>query len=222
MLRDIEGVIFDLDGTLVDSMWMWQDIDIEFLKQYGHELPEGLQQEIEGMSFDETAWHFKNLFQLPESIKEIQAVWNDMAWHKYATQVPLKDGVIEFLNHLKENEIPCGIASSNSKELIDLIVETHNISSYFSTIRNSNEVAKGKPAPDIYLLVAKDMGVEPHKCLVFEDVYQGVLGGKNANMKVCNVYDEHSEKDSDALRREADYFIRTYHEIFDGRYEDLT
>lgn len=221
MLTNVSGVIFDLDGTLVDSMWMWHDIDKEFLNQYNIELPDDLQGKIEGMSFDETANYFKERFQLKESIKEIQDIWNNMAWNKYATQVPLKEGVIDFLDHLKDNSIPCGIASSNSKELINLIVEKYNISSYFKTIRNSNEVPKGKPSPDIYLLVAKELEVAPGNCLVFEDVLQGVLGGKNANMKVCNVYDEHSLRDKDKLRRLADYHIRSYHDIMSGSFENL-
>lgn len=221
MLTDVSGVIFDLDGTLVDSMWMWHDIDKEFLEGYNIELPSDLQGYIEGMSFDETANYFKERFELKETIKEIQIIWNNMAWNKYATQVSLKEGVVDFLDHLRENNIPCGIASSNSKELIELIVEKYNMSSYFKTIRNSNEVAKGKPSPDIYLLVAKELGVEPENCLVFEDVVQGVLGGKNANMKVCNVYDEHSVKDKEKLRRLADYHIKSYHEIINGVFENL-
>lgn len=219
MLRNVKGVIFDLDGTLVDSMWMWEDIDREFLSSHNIELPEDLQKKVEGMSFDETAIYFKERFQLKDSIEEIQEIWNNMAWNKYATQVPLKEGVLEFLDYLKDNNIPCGIASSNSRELIELVIGRYNIASYFKTIRNSNEVQKGKPSPDIYLLVAEELGVEPEKCLVFEDVVQGVQGGKNANMQVCNVYDEFSLKDQKILKRLADYHIRSYEEILRGSFE---
>lgn len=221
MLTDVKGVIFDLDGTLVDSMWMWKDIDREYLSKFDITLPDGLEEKIEGMSFDETAIYFKNRFHLPDSIKEIQYNWNQMAWDKYANEVPLKEGVMEFLEYLKLQSIPCGIASSNSKELIELIIRKYNITSYFQTIRNSNEVPQGKPSPDIYLLVANDMGIKPEDCLVFEDVMQGVQGGKNANMMVCNVYDEHSVKDKDKLRRLADYHIRSYHDIISGTFKDL-
>lgn len=221
MLTDVKGVIFDLDGTLVDSMWMWKDIDIEYLGQFGIECPEDLQTGVEGMSFNETANYFKTRFSLKESIEEIQNKWHEMAWDKYANQVPLKEGVMEFLEYLKEHQIPCGIASSNSKELIELIINKYNIANYFKTIRNSNEVAKGKPSPDVYLLAAHDMGVEPEDCLVFEDVIQGVMGGKNAKMKVCNVYDEYSRKDKETLRKIADYHIRNYYEIAAGTFDNL-
>ena len=88
MLDEIQAVIFDLDGTLVDSMWMWKDIDIEYLRQYGIELPETLQQDIEGMSFTETATYFKETFQIPKSLEEIKQDWYDMAYEKYAHEVP--------------------------------------------------------------------------------------------------------------------------------------
>lgn len=213
MLKNIEAVIFDLDGTLVDSMWMWKTIDIEYLARFGLEFPQDLQSSIEGMSFSETAVYFKKRFNLPDSIDQIKSDWNQMAWDKYLYEVPLKEGVREFLEYLKERQIPAGIATSNSRELVDLIIDKHNIREYFSSIRTSCEVEKGKPSPDIYLLVAKDLGVEPEKCLVFEDVIQGVMAGKNANMKVCAVYDDFSKNDDEEKIKLADYYISSMKEL---------
>ncbi len=213
MLKDIEAVIFDLDGTLIDSMWMWKQIDIEYLERFGLELPLDLQRMIEGMSFSETAIYFKERFKLEDSIDQIKSDWNKMAWDKYQNEVPLKDGVLEFLVYLKENNIPAGIATSNSRELVDLIINIHDLQGYFTSIRTSCEVVKGKPSPDIYLLVASDLGVEPEKCLVFEDVLQGVMAGKNANMKVCSVYDEASLTEQDSKRKLADYEIISMTEV---------
>ena len=93
MMDGIEAVIFDLDGSLVDSMWIWKDIDIEYLGRFGLEPPAGLQSEIEGMSFSETAGYFKERFRLPDSVEKIKEDWNRMAWDKYMSQVPLKEGV---------------------------------------------------------------------------------------------------------------------------------
>lgn len=213
MLKDIDAVIFDLDGTLVDSMWMWKTIDIEYLNKYGLEFPKDLQGSIEGMSFTETAIFFKDKFNLKDSLDQIKSDWNKMAWDKYLYEVPLKEGVLEFLEYLKANNIPAGIATSNSRELVDLIIEKHNIGKYFASIRTSCEVNKGKPSPDIYLLVAMDLMVEPRKCLVFEDVIHGIMAGKNANMKVCSVYDEFSENVEQQKIRLSDYYIRSMKEI---------
>jgi HAD superfamily hydrolase (TIGR01509 family) len=213
MLEGIKAVIFDLDGTLVDSMWMWKDIDIEFLGKYGYELPANLQSEIEGMSFSETAEYFKNRFQLSLSLDEIKAEWNQMAWDKYLNEVPLKEGVEEFLHYLRDHDIKAGIATSNSRELVDLIIESHGVKEYFDSVRTSCEVERGKPSPDIYLLVAKDLGVEVDQCLVFEDVPQGIMAGKNAGMKVCAVYDHFSSEVTTHKKELSDYYIESFREI---------
>lgn len=215
MLKNIDAVIFDLDGTLVDSMWMWKSIDIEYLAKYGAEMPEDLQQRIEGMSFSETAIYFKERFGLPDDLDKIKSDWNEMAWGKYRDEVPVKEGVFELLKHLKQKQIPAGIATSNSRELVDLIVEKHGMKEYFTSVRTSCEVAKGKPSPDIYLLVAQDLGVEPQRCLVFEDVLQGVMAGKNANMKVCAVYDEFSEKFQEEVIKLSDYYVHSMREVLE-------
>lgn len=213
MFKDINGVIFDLDGTLVDSMWMWKIIDIEYLARFGLDFPNDLQECVEGMSFSETAIYFKKRFDLSDSVDQIKSDWNKMAWDKYLHEVPLKEGVIELLEYLKGKNIPMGIATSNSRELVDLIIEKHNIKEYFKSIRTSCEVDRGKPSPDIYFLVADDLLVEPETCLVFEDVIQGVMAGKSANMKVCAVYDETSEKDTEEKIKLADYYLHSIKDI---------
>lgn len=213
MLKNVKAVLFDLDGTLVDSMWMWKSIDIEFLNKYGIEFPEDLQSKIEGMSFSETAIYFKNRFQLTDSIEQIKEEWNQMAGEKYKNEVPLKEGALDLLMYLKNNNIPAGIATSNSRELVDLVIEKLGIMEYFQSIRTSCEVNSGKPSPDIYLLVAKDLGVNVEQCLVFEDVISGVMAGKNAGMKVCAVYDPFSEEDTVTKRELADYYIHSFKEL---------
>ena len=213
MIQDVKAVIFDLDGTLVDSMWMWKQIDIEYLGRFGIDLPSDLQSSIEGMSFSETAEYFKERFQLTDSIDKIKADWNAMAWDKYANHVPLKAGVSDFLDKLRKEDIKMGIATSNSRELVDLVTKKNQIHSYFQSIRTSCEVERGKPSPDIYLLVAKDLGVEPGQCLVFEDVVQGIMAGKNADMKVCAVKDAYSEHQEEQKKELSDYFINSYVEL---------
>lgn len=213
MLSDIDAVIFDLDGTLVDSMWMWESIDREYLGRFSIDLPADLQKNIEGMSFSETAIYFKRRFDIPDSIDQIKSDWNQMAWDKYLNEVPVKDGVIPFLEYLNQNNIPAGIATSNSRELVDLIIEKHKMKGYFNSIRTSCEVPKGKPSPDIYLLVAQDLNAEPSRCLVFEDILVGIMAGKNANMKVCAVYDKFSENEQKEKRKLADYYVDSMIEV---------
>ena len=213
MWKNKDAVIFDLDGTLVDSMWMWRQIDIEFLGERGIALPEDLQQKIEGMSFRETAVYMQERFQLKETAEELMDIWNKMAFEKYKNEVPLKRGIQKFLEHLKACQIKMGIATSNSPLLVETVLKAQGIFEYFDSIHTANEVEKGKPAPDIYLLVAKDLGVEPEKCLIFEDIVQGIMAGKNAGMTTCAVYDDYSKNDDANKRATADYYIEDYEQI---------
>lgn len=106
MLENVKAVLFDMDGTLVDSLWVWGEIDIEYLGRHGYEVPSDLQHTIEGMSFSEAAVYFKEFFKLADSAEAIQAEWIEMAKDKYAHEVVLKPGALRFLNHLKEQGIP--------------------------------------------------------------------------------------------------------------------
>lgn len=213
MLENIDAVLFDLDGTLVDSMWMWKEIDIEYLGRFGIPLPEGLQSEIEGMSFSETAQYFKTRFHIPDSIEKMQEDWNQMAWDKYTYQVPFKDGAMEFLTYCHKNGIRLGIATSNSRELVENVIRVHGVFDYFDCIVTGCDVEKGKPAPDVYLEAARICGAEPHKCLVFEDIVPGIQAGKAAGMKVCAVEDDYSRYQEKEKRRLSDYFIKNYYDI---------
>lgn len=213
MLTNKKAVIFDLDGTLIDSMLMWDEINVEYLGQFGLEVPKDLQKKISGMSFTEAAVYFKETFHLPVSIEEIKEAWNEMAMYKYVHEVPLKPGVLEFLKKLKRRGIKTGIATSNSVELVKAVLESLQIAEYFDEVHTSCEVPKGKPAPDIYLLVAKYLLVAPEQCLVFEDVPEGIMAGKRAGMQVCAIEDDFSKSMVEEKKALADYYIADYREI---------
>lgn len=212
-LKHKEAVIFDLDGTLVDSMWMWKAIDVEYLGRYGLECPEDLQKTIEGMSFTETAVYFKERFHIPDTLEEIKKAWEEMSMEKYRSQVPLKPGAGDFLRFLSQNHLKLGIATSNGQAMVDAVLDSLKIRPFFQVVATACEVAAGKPAPDIYLNVAGRLGVKPAGCLVFEDVPAGILAGRRAGMKVCAVEDEFSRSLEKEKREMADYYIKDYYEI---------
>lgn len=221
MLKNIKAVIFDMDGTLIDSMWLWKAIDIEYLKKFGHDLPEDLQASIEGKSFTESAYYFKERFKIPDSVKVIMAEWNKMAWAYYEKKVTMKEQAEAFLEHLKAHEIMTGIGTSNSKEMVGLILEKFELGDYFNAVRTSCEVGAGKPSPDIYLKVAEDLNVAPEHCLVFEDVPMGIMAAKNAGMKCCAIYDEFSKSLTTEKKKLADYYIESFDELMNAiRNED--
>ena len=210
MLKNIKACLFDMDGTLLDSMHIWKDIDIEFLGKYGYELPPTLQREIEGMSFRETAIYIKDKFGLPEDVDTIMDIWNEMAYQKYSEEIFFKEGAFEFIKMLKEKGIRTAICTSNSRELVNAVGEHLGFMPYFDTIITSCEVGAGKPAPDIYLEAARRVGVTPEQCLVFEDIVTGLMAGKRAGMKICAVEDPYSAEQREAKKAMADYYLDSY------------
>lgn len=213
LLKNKKAVLFDLDGTLVDSMWVWRDIDVDFLSAIGQTLPDNLQKCIEGMSFTETAEYFKERFNIKDDVEDIKTKWNKMAYDKYTSEVKLKKGAKEFLARLKADGILVGIASSNSMTLIEGALKAEGVLDYFDAITTACEAGAGKPAPDIYLLAAKKLNVSPAECLVFEDIPMGIMAGNSAGMTTVAVEDAYSHKMREEKERLAKYFIENYTDI---------
>lgn len=213
MLENIKGAIFDLDGTLVDSMWVWSKIDIDYLESKGHALPENLNSEICHLSFTQTANYFKERFSLSDSIDTILKDWNNRAYNHYSENVKLKDGVKEFLDKLKENNIKIALATSNSVPLLEACLKNNGIYDYFDSITTTDEVSNGKNCPDVYLLAAKKLNVNPKNCIVFEDILPAIKGAKAADMTVIAVSDKHSLNDLDEIINHSDKYINSYFEL---------
>jgi HAD hydrolase, family IA, variant 3 len=213
MIKNIKACIFDLDGTLVDSMWMWPEIDKEYLGRFGIEYDDNLKNEIDGISFHETAVYFKNKFGISDSIEKICKDWEDMAYDKYKYEVKEKRGCQKFLEQLKSKGIKMGIATSNKRSMVDVVLESLGMKNFFEVITTSDEVKKGKPAPDVYLTTANLLNVEPKHCLVFEDVVAGIIAGKSAGMKVCAVEDDFTREVRQRKKELSDYYIDDYSEL---------
>ena len=220
MLKEKKAVIFDMDGSLIDSMWIWPEVDKEYVQKYHLTLPEDFHKAIEGKSYTETAAYFVDMFPgLHKTVEEVQAEWTNMTMELYKTKVCLKPGAREFLNKMQEQNVLLGIATSNGRTLAETALQALKIESYFASVRTACEVASGKPSPDVYLKVAEDLQMKPENCLVFEDIPNGIRAGKNAGMEVCAVDDAFSRPLTEEKKRLADYFIRDYFEIFNETYE---
>lgn len=208
-----KAFIFDLDGTIVDSMWVWKSIDIEFLGSIGYELPNDLQKCIEGMSFYETAEYFKKRFNIEKTPEEIIEIWNEMAFDKYSNEVTLKPGIIEFLNYLKNNNKLIGIATSNSRTLAYEALKRKGIYDFFDVILTGDECGKGKPEPDVFINTASALKASPSDCIVFEDLPAGIIAGSRAGMDTVAISDDYSAYQWDKKVELADYCIQDYKEI---------
>ena len=214
MLAGVSAVLFDLDGSLVDSMWMWKQIDIDYLGMHGKECSPTLQKDIEGLSIVEVAHYFKKNYGITDSIEDMIATWDDMAFDKYSHEVNLKPGAMEFLDYCKDKDIKLGICSSNSEKLIYAVLDAYNIRDYFGVIVTGQDVKCGKPDPECYLKAADMLKVSPSECLVIEDLTTGIMAGHNAGMKVVTIKDDYSEYQWEEKVDKADYAITDYTDLF--------
>lgn len=213
MTDGIKGIIFDLDGTLIDSMSIWGRIDEEYTKSLGYDMPEDLRDDIEGMRFPEVAEYFKRRFLIKKSTDEIMQEWTDMAFSKYEHEVEMKPGARVFLQNAKRDGYKLGIATSNSQKLLDAVLKAQKIEHLFDAVCTGDMTKNSKPAPDVYLHVAQELGLLPSQCLVFEDIPQGIMSGKNAGMRVCAVEDDFSKECKLKKIELADFFIDTFEDI---------
>jgi len=213
IMKNIKAAIFDMDGTIVDSMWVWDEIDSEYLSKHNVELPPALKHDIAHLSFNEVAQYFKDAFKLPYTIDEIQGHWNHMAYDKYCNKVKLKSGIKPFLEILKKKGVKIALATSNNTLLLEACLKANGIYEYFDVITLTSEVSRGKDFPDVYLLTAEKLKVNPCDCIVFEDILPAVKGAKMAGMTVVGVYDEYSKAHHEDMRVCADNFINEYSEL---------
>ncbi|MBW6516438.1 MAG: HAD family phosphatase [Candidatus Cloacimonetes bacterium] len=215
-MNKIYGVIFDLDGTLIDSMGVWTQVDEEYLSKRNIEVPENLFLDIEeGNSFIEVARYFKQKFALKDSIEEIIDEWTYLVSDHYENDIKLKPGVREFLQLLKEHNVKIGVGTSNTLFLTTKVLKSNGIFEYFDSIVTGCRDIKGKPYPDIFLKVAEELKVNPENCLVCEDVLAGIQAGKNAGMHVVAVYDACSEPEKQTINELADYYGSDFYQIIE-------
>jgi HAD superfamily hydrolase (TIGR01509 family) len=210
MLSNIKSVIFDLDGTLIDSMWVWKQVDIEYLKKRSIVLPEDLQKSIEGLSFNETAIYFKRRFELEDSIDKIKDEWTDMVGNFYKSSIKAKKGVKEFLVYLSEKNFKIGLATSNFKDLAVDVLKSNDLIQYFDQIVTTCEVPRDKSYPDVFLETARRLNTLPEECIVFEDTLSAILGAVKAGMRVIGVYDSFGTCTPEELSEKTERIINDF------------
>jgi HAD superfamily hydrolase (TIGR01509 family) len=213
-LKEYQAIIFDMDGTLIDSMYLWREVDREFLQKRGFSVPNDLFQHLpQGNSFIQTAQYFKDRFGLPESTDLIMQEWNEMvSWH-YENEVKLKPGAKEVLDKLYQKKVPLGLGTSNSYDLAKKVLTLNGVWDYLSVIVTGDMELLGKPYPDIYLECARQLNVSPESCLVIEDTLSGIQAAKAAGMKAIAIYDDDSLEYHPQMQALADAFVNNYKEL---------
>ncbi len=219
IFKDKKAVLFDLDGTVIDSMWMWKDVDVTYLSKRNIEYPLSLPVEIEGKTYYETAVYFKERFNLPDTLEEIMDEWHEISYDIYCNKVMLKDKVKDVLITLKEKGYKTAIATSNSRALTKGALESLGIYELFDTLVCSEDVKCGKPDPEVYMIACKNLGVLGSEAVVFEDVPQGLIAGSACGCKTVAVFDEYSKMYDEEKHKLADYYLMSYSEMFTDLFE---
>ncbi|MDD3223341.1 MAG: HAD family phosphatase [Clostridium sp.] len=210
MLKNIKAAIFDMDGTIIDSMWVWDTIDKVYLEKIGLKVPGELRNDIKDLSFLETAHYFKNRFNIKDSPEEIMESWNNIAYFHYLNNVKMKPFAKDYLLKIKKLGTKIGLATSNSNLLVETVLKKYDVYNIFDCITTSDEVARGKDFPDIYLLAAKKLQVSPKDCAVFEDILPGILSAKSVGMTTVGVHDFYSDSEKLDIIKNSDMFIENY------------
>ena len=208
-----KAAIFDLDGTLLDSMWVWDRLLIDYLAQYGCEVYPEILTEVTYMTIQQSSKYIKEQYDLPLEAQQIMQQWRDMVFDYYQSKISMKAGAKEYLYRLHNSGVKLAIATSCMDELCEVALKAHGVYDWFDVIVYSNEVGKSKEHPDIYLECAKRMGVEISDCMLFEDILTAVNTARGIGLKVTVVEDEFAQPEQEALRLEADCYIRDFTEL---------
>lgn len=195
-----KGAIFDLDGTLLDSMGVWDQVDIDFLGRRGIPVPPDYMVKVASMQFQQIAEYTIARFGLPDTPDQLMREWDDMARVAYSTVVEAKPHAREYLTRLRASGAKLAVATSLPPVLREPAMKHVGIFECFDTVVSVDDVGDiGKDRPDVYLLAASRLGVAPRDCTVFEDLLVGMRSAKSVGMAVWAMHDDSSDHDWPAI-----------------------
>lgn len=206
--------IFDLDGTLADSMGWWKGLPEEFLRNQGvEELPDSLLSQIKTMTVEESAALFIHTFGILGTASSVAKEINDLMDRHYREDILLKPGVKAYLDRLKKKGVRMCVASATSSELVQACLTRLGAADYFEAFLSCEDVGAGKTRPDVYLEAARRMGAKPKDTAVYEDALHAAETAKQAGFYVVGVYDENScqtAEEKKGLEDLSDEFIENW------------
>lgn len=212
----IQGAIFDVDGTLLDSMPIWDNAGAIYLKNFGIKAERELGKILFSMSMTEGAQYLHEKYQLPYDIEEIIKGINRTIEDFYLHQVQLKPGVDQFLHEMKQSGIHMTIATSSDRCVIEKALERLKVLHLFERIFTCSEVGAGKNKPNIYIAARESMCSKTSATWVFEDALHALWTAKNAGFKTVGIYDATSEDKQEEIKDISDvymYGMSNYHEF---------
>ena len=207
----IEAVVFDLDGVLVDSEQVWDEVRERYTHEVGGTHTESAARDMMGMSSHEWSAYMADKLGVPGTPAEINAAIVERMLARYGEEPPLIPGAVDAVRRIA-GRYPLGIASSSNPELIEVVLTASGLSELFAVRVSSQEVPRGKPAPDVYLEAARRLGVDSLSCGAVEDSHNGIRSAKAAGMRVVAVPNPHFRPDEEALSQ-ADVVLGSVSEL---------
>ena len=208
-----KAAIFDLDGTLLDSMGVWDQVDIDFLAKRGIEVPADYMGKVAAMQFRQIAEYTIARFGLPDTPEALMQEWDDMARVAYSTVVEAKPHAVEYLSYLRRSGAKLAVATSLPPALREPAMKHVGIFDYFDQIVSVDDANNvGKDRPDVFLLAAGRLGVVPEQCTVFEDLLVAMRSAKSVGMRVWAMHDDSSDADWSAICALADGVMFDFHD----------
>jgi HAD superfamily hydrolase (TIGR01509 family) len=207
----IEAVVFDMDGVLIESEEVWDAVREAYVHERGGRYDDEIQRAMMGMSSPEWSRYLHDTAGVPDEPEAINAEVVRRMLEAYRARLPLFDGAVDAVRRLAER-YPLAVASSSNRPLIDTVLEVAGLQQYFRATVSSEEVPRGKPAPDVYLEAARRLGMAPEHCAAVEDSHSGIRSAKAAGMRVVAIPNPSYPPDADALAQ-ADIVIRSLDEL---------
>lgn len=208
----IKGAIFDLDGTLLDSMHIWDTIAEDYLKSHGITPNSDIREAVKSMSIQQVCEHFCNVYGLPLTNGEIAKGVNGMIEDFYFNHVVLKDGVPEMLNKLQSRGVKMCVATATDRYLVEAGLRRNGIFKYFSQIFTCTEVGAGKDEPDIFFHALEHLGTDIKETIVFEDALYAIKTAAEAGFIVAALYDNSAKDKQDEIKSCANYYFKSFTE----------
>jgi HAD superfamily hydrolase (TIGR01509 family) len=193
-----DAVVFDLDGVIVDSEQVWDEVREQYTVEAGGRYSERATRDMMGMSSTEWSTYMAEELALPGSPEEINVAIVERMLARYGEAPPLIGGAVEAVRAIAAR-VPVAIASSSNPELIEVVLRVSGLDGVVGEVVSSQEVPRGKPAPDVYLEAARRLGVEPARCTAVEDSHNGIRSAKAAGMRVIAVPNPHFPPDPESL-----------------------